>query len=139
MISGTPFHIANIDEEWHRIKPLALKADPSDNEGEHLRQTCRSGGALCLVSDDAVLVLSLISDRYGRGTELFVRLGASWGEHGAIQRNDEHLDAIARELGAHKIVCFTARRGLEHALGPEWSLRYVAFEREVNGQAGRAK
>jgi hypothetical protein len=133
MISGTPFRIADIDKEWHRIKPLALKADPSDNEGEHLRQTCRGGGGLCLVSGDGVLILSLVSDRYGRGTELFVRLAASWSENGAIQRNDEHLDAIARELGAHKIVCFTARKGMERALGPEWSLRYMAFERDVNG------
>jgi hypothetical protein len=138
MISGTPFTIADIDTEWHRIGPLVLNVDPEDNEGEHLRQACRSGTSMCLVSSEAVLILALISDRYGNGTELFVRFTASWSGYGAIQRNDEHLDAIARELGARKIVCFAINRGMERVLGPKWHLRYMAFERDVNGQEQRA-
>lgn len=133
--SGTPFHLVDIDEEWHRIGPLVAPIDPEDNEGADLRRRCQESQALCLVSEtDGVLVLSLEPDRYGRGEfELFVRLAASWGAKGSIQRNDAHLDAIARSLGAVRIVCYSKRPGMRKALGPEWKTRYVAFERAVNG------
>ncbi len=134
MISGTPFQLADIDAEWWRIEPLVTGVDPSDNAGDDLRACCREGRALCLISSDGVLVLNLLPDRFGRGElELFVRLAASWGSTGSIQRNDAHLDAIAKELGATRIVFQTIRPGMRKVLGAEWSIRYTAFERVVNG------
>lgn len=134
-ISGTPFRLADIDDEWHRIGPLAEGVDPMDNAGDDLRACCRDNRALCLVSDDGVLILSLLPDQYGRGElELFVRLAASWSEKGSIQRNDAHLDAIARDMRAVRIVCQSARPGMQQALGPGWRIRYTVFERTVNGQ-----
>jgi hypothetical protein len=133
MISGTPYSIAEIDAEWHRIGPLVAGVDPRDNAGDELRQCCREGGKTLLVtSDDGFMVLSLEPDAYGTGElELFIRMAASWGERGTIQRNDAHLDAIARELGAKRIVFHTLRSGLHKVLNPEWTVRYTVFERAV--------
>lgn len=134
MISGTPFQFADIDAEWCRIGPLVADVDPSDNAGDDLRRCCREGSAHCLISADGVLVLSLQPNRYGTGElELFVRLAAAWGARGTIQRNDAHLDAIARDMGATKIVCHTLRPGMHKVLMPEWTVRYTVFERKVNG------
>lgn len=134
MISGTPFQLADVDAEWHRIGPLVEGVDPRDNAGEDLRRDCREGRALCLISSDGVMVVSLQPDRYGTGDlELFVRMAASWGERGTIQRNEAHLDAIARELGAKRLVFHTQRPGMHKVLMPEWSVAYTVFERNVNG------
>jgi hypothetical protein len=134
MISGTPFTIADIDAEWTRIGPFVIGVDPRDNAGDDLRRDCREGRALCLISSDGVLVVSLQPDRYGSGElELFVRMAASWGEQGSIQRNEAHLDAIAREMGAVRLVFHTHRPGMHKVLMPEWQVRYTAFERAVHG------
>ena len=134
MVSGTPFVLADIDAEWHRVGPLVQGVDPRDNAGEDLRQDCREGRALCLISGDGVLVVNLQPDRYGTGDlELFVRMAASWGDRGTIQRNEAHLDAIARELGAKRLVFHTLRPGMSKVLMPEWSVAYTVFERNVNG------
>ena len=133
MISGTPFKIVDIDESWPFVGPLVTGLDPSDNAGDDLRRDCREGRALCLTSDDGVLVISLHPDRYGSGIlELFVRIGVSSGEPGAIQRNDAHLDAIARELGAKRLVFHTLRSGMHKVLNPNWKVRHTVFERAVN-------
>jgi hypothetical protein len=47
MISGTPFLIADIDENWGWIGPLVEGVDPSDNAGDDLRASCREGRASC--------------------------------------------------------------------------------------------
>jgi hypothetical protein len=134
MISGTPFRFADIEADWPRIAPLVEGVDPRDNAGDDLRRCCREGSAHCLISDDGVLVVSLQHDHYGTGElELFVRLAASWGEKGTIQRNEAHLDAIARGMGAVRIVFHTLRPGMCKVLLPAWSVRYTAFERAVNG------
>jgi hypothetical protein len=138
VISGTPFLIVEIDEAWPRIAHLVAGVDPSDNAGDDLRRDCREGRALCLTSDDGVLVIQLMPDRSGSGDlELFVRLAVSDGELGAIQRNDAHLDAIARELGAKRLVFHTLRSGMHRVLNPTWHVRYTAFERLVNGPESR--
>ena len=140
MISGTPFKIADVDAEWPFIGPLVAGLDPRDNAGDSLRRDCREGTALCLTSDDGLLVVSLQPDRYGSGElELFVRLAVATGERGSIQRNDAHLDAIARELGAARLVFFTQRPGMHKVLNPEWQVRYTAFERAVNGTERAAR
>lgn len=134
MVSGTPFLIADIDAEWHRIGPLVEGVDPRDNAGDDLRQDCREGRALCLTSPDGVLVVNLQRDRYGTGDlELFVRIAAAWGDRGTIQRNEAHLDAIARGLGATRLIFHTRRPGMHKVLMPEWSVAYTVFERVVNG------
>lgn len=136
MISDTPYRIADIDAEWHRIGPVVIGIDPMDNAGDDLRRCCRENRALCLVSEaDGVLVVSLEPDRYGLGEpDLFVRIAAAWGPRGSIQRNEAHLDAIARDMGATRIVCQSARPGMAKALGPNWATRYTVFERPVHGK-----
>lgn len=134
MISGTPFRIVDVDDEWPLIAPLVSGVDPRDNAGEELRQCCRDGKALCLMSDDGLMVIALQPDRYGLGEfELFVRMAVAISEKGSIQRNDAHLDLIARELGAVRIVFHTLRPGMQKVLGPTWNVRYTAFERAVHG------
>lgn len=134
MISGTPFRLVDVDAEWLRVGPLVEGVDPRDNAGEDLRRDCREGRALCLISDDGVVVVNLQPDRYGTGDlELFVRMAASWSERGTIQRNEAHLDAIARELGAKRLVFHTRRSGMHKVLTPDWSVAYTVFERAVNG------
>lgn len=133
MISGTPYLITDIDSEWHRIGPLVAGVDPRDNLGDELRQCCREGKALCVTSEDGFVVLSLVPDPYGTGElELFIRMAVSWGARGVIQRNDAHLDAIARELGAKRLVFRTLRPGMHKVLNPEWSVRHTEFARAVN-------
>lgn len=129
MISGTPFTIIDARENWAWIGPLVEGVDKSDNAGHGLRQDCESGKALCLVSDDGLLVVELQPD--GNGLELFVRMAVAQGARGSIQRNDAHLDAIAREMGANKIVFYTYRPGMSKALGPDWRVQFTAFERAV--------
>jgi hypothetical protein len=134
VISGTPFRIANVDEDWLKIAPMVIDVDPSDNAGEDLRRECREGRALCLTSDDGLVVVNLQPDRYGSGDlELFVRMAVSNGEPGAIQRNDAHLDAIARDMGAKRLVFQTLRPGMHKVLNPMWKVRHTVFERDVNG------
>lgn len=135
MISGTPFQIVDVDDWWYRIGPLVAGVDPRDNAGDDLRRDCREGRALCLISDDGLVVVTLQPNRYGSGElELFVRMAVAKGEKGSIQRNDAHLDAIARELGATRLVFHTLRPGMHKVLNPEWKVRYTAFERAVHGQ-----
>jgi len=135
VISGTPFKIVpNIDAAWPEIAALVRGVDPVDNAGDDLWRDCREGRALCLTSDDGLLILELQPAWDGSGTlDLFVRMAVAKGERGTIQRNEAHLDAIARELGASKIAFHTLRRGMSKALGPAWAERYTAFERAVNG------
>lgn len=134
MISGTPYLIADIDAHWSRIGPLVAGVDPRDNAGDDLRRCCREGTALCLTSGDGFLVVSLEPDAYGTGERaLFIRMAASWGARGTIQRNDAHLDAIARDLGATKLVFHTRRPGMHKVLNPEWTVRHTVFERDVHG------
>lgn len=139
MISGTPFWIADIDVHWEWIGPLVAGVDPSDNAGDDLRASCHEGRALCLISDDGLLVVSLQPSRYGNGElDLFVRMAVSRGERGSIQRNDAHLDAIANELRATRLVFHTRRPGMHKVLNPEWSVSYTAFERAVHGNEVRS-
>ncbi len=135
MISGTPFKIIDIDERWPEIGPLVAGVDPRDNAGHDLRSDCRDGRAICLISDDWLLVVQLQPDRYGSGElELFVRMAVSKGEKGAIQRDEAHLDAIARDMGANRIAFHTVRPGMQKVLPPDWKFGYAVFERAVNGQ-----
>jgi hypothetical protein len=139
MISGTPFWIADIDVNWEWIGPLVEGVDPGDNAGDDLRASCREGRALCLISDDGLLVVELQPSRYGNGElDLFVRMAVSKGERGSIQRSDAHLDAIANELGATRLVFHTRRPGMHKVLNPEWSVSYTAFERAVHGNEVRS-
>jgi hypothetical protein len=135
VISGTPFRLVfDIDDEWPLIGSLVVGVDPSDNAGDDLRHECQEGRALCLISDDALLVVNLQGDRYGSGDlELFVRMAVARGEKGSIQRNDAHLDSIARDMGAKRIVFNTMRRGMRKVLGPAWTIRHIVFERAVHG------
>lgn len=133
MISGTPFKITDVDAEWGWVGPLVAGVDPGDNAGDDLRRACRDRRALCLTSDDGVLVISLQPDRHGSGElELFIRLAASKSERGSIQRNDAFLDAIASELGATRLVFHTFRPGMHKVLNPEWKVSYTVFERAVH-------
>lgn len=130
MISGTPFKIVDAEKEWGWIGPLAAGVDPGDNDGYGIWQSCKEGSALCLVSDEALLVVELQPSGNG-DLELFVRLTVARGEKGTIQRNDAHLDSIAREMGAKKIVFWTYRRGMHKLLGPDWNVQFTSFERAV--------
>ena len=85
-----------------------------------LRHNVKRKRPLRLACEDGMLVLDL---RPGpEGLELFVWLAIAF-RHGAYERQDAALLAIARDLGALTIAFAARRRGWARRLGPEWHRR----------------
>jgi hypothetical protein len=59
---------------------------------------------------------------YGDDLEMFVWIAIAF-RHGAFERQDAAVRAIARDLGAQTIAFQTRRRGWARRLGPEWHRR----------------
>lgn len=117
--SGTAFGI-----EDPRAIPCAALVQrhrvASVDEIREIMEKCEDGQALCLSCEDGVIVVSL--QAYGDDLELFVWIALAL-RHGAVERQESALRAIARDLGA-KTIAFQARRaGWGRRLGPEWTRR----------------
>ncbi len=131
--------LTDISLVWPEIRVKAEKAlDGGNISADNMYRECLRGRALCFSSDDGVIIVALDPNEYKNDFELLVLLAVGWGKHGAFDRNQKHVDQIARDLGASRVVFTTRRKGWERRLGPEWSLRSVTYVKEVSGD-GREK
>ncbi len=130
--------LSDIDEVWPRIEAVAHTAiDGDDLTAENIREECRAGRALCFASSDRALICTLVPNRIRNDLELVVLLAASVGPHGAYEEHLPEVDEICRDLGASRVVFYSRRRGWERKLGAGWSLRHVAYVREVRDEERR--
>lgn len=121
MISGTTAFI-----EDARMIPRAALACPGAarvatvDELQGLVEQCEEGTALCISCDDGMAVIQL--QPFGDELELFVKLAVAF-RHGAFERQEASLLAIARDLGAQTLAFQTRRYGWARRLGPDWQRR----------------
>jgi len=117
--SGTSFFIQEpefVTRAANGLRPGVATA----SELAEIRAQCENEQALCLAGEDGMMVIDL---RPGpAGLELFVWLAIAF-RHGAYERQDAALLAIARDLGAQTIAFVARRRGWARRLGPEWARR----------------
>jgi hypothetical protein len=129
VISGTDFTIEPADFVLHVCRGLRHPV-ASHSEIQEIRAQCAANRALCLACSDAMVVIDL------RGTqrdnlEVFVWIAMAF-RHGAFERQEAALLAIARDLGAKTLAFVTRRRGWARRLGPEWRRRGIdEFVRSV--------
>lgn len=124
--------LADVDAVWPRIEAVANSLiDDGTLTVENVKDECRAGRSLCFASVDGVVICTLLPNRAKQDSELCVVLAASIGPHGATQAYLPEIEQIARDLGAARIVFYTKRRGWERKLSAGWSLRHVAYVREV--------
>ena len=123
-----------IDYVWPFIEKAFNETPREDGTtAETVKQACRDKRALCLESSDGVVIVSLVPNFNFGDNELSVLFACAWegAPHGAFERQQEALAQVARDLTAKRLVFHTTRRGWERRIGPEWKLRYVAYERAV--------
>lgn len=122
MICGTTFCIANVEEVWPRIAWRALRSLTDPAKISDVRSRCRDGGdALCLEGPDGVVIMAIEPSEAGPST-LMVLLAVSTALHGAFDRQESAMLAIARNLGASELAFRTDRRGWRRLVGPQWRL-----------------
>lgn len=129
MISGTEFTIE--DSEMVSAACRGIRSGITvPSEIAEMRAQCDRGLAMCLASPDGVVVVAL--QIYGDDLELFVWLAVAF-RHGAFQRQESALLAIARDLGAQTLAFQSRRAGWARRLGPQWQRRgSVEFMRYVD-------
>ena len=119
MISSTDFLIEDpefVAQTTRKLRPGVASA----SELAEIQAQCEKEEAICVACDDGMMVIDL---RPGpEGLELFVWLAIAF-RHGAYERQDAALLAIARDLGAQTIAFVARRRGWARRLGPEWHRR----------------
>lgn len=119
MISSTDFLIEDpefVAQTTRKLRPGVASA----SELAEIEAQCEKEEAICVACDDGMMVIDL---RPGpEGLELFVWLAIAF-RHGAYERQDAALLAIARDLGAQTIAFVARRRGWARRLGPEWHRR----------------
>lgn len=125
-VSGTPWRIVDVLDVWPKI----ARRVPSTARPDEILGPCRDGEALCLESEDGVLVITLIPDDRGLEFVLFVLLAVGY-RPGAYQRRDSDLDKLAADLGASSIAWCPRRRGWDRLAGPHWIRQDGLFTREV--------
>jgi|SRR5882672_11554276 len=128
MIAGTDFIMApssKVQEICVGLRPGVATV----SEIEEIEAQCALDRAVCLVCDDGAVVISL--DPLGEGRfELFLWLGVAF-RHGAFERQEAALQAIARDLGAETISFLPRRKGWARRLGPQWRYRGQQLVRSV--------
>lgn len=127
MIAG--FHLVDFSVAWPAFESRAQRFVDGDAVQE-ARSRIESGAGVCLVGEDGMMVLTL--ETGDNGTRLFILLGVSTGYAGAVERQDQALNIIAREVGATWVAFRTNRhRGMGRILGPEWRQDGDEFSRSV--------
>lgn len=114
--------IAEIDEVWPRIASVVSEMVASREIGRMLA-ACRSGSAMALACDEAVVILAL---RWPE-SELEVHVWAAVGKGQDLTRKYfPCVQHVARGVGAHRITFSPRRRGwprLLRRLGANWQMR----------------
>ena len=128
MISGTDFRIEQPELVLRACQGLRHPV-ASRSEIEEIRAKCATNRALCLACEDAMVVIDLRAN--GDELEMFVWITVAF-RHGAFERQEPALLAIARDLGAKTIAFVSRRRGWARRLGPQWHRRgFDEFVRSV--------
>lgn len=123
MIAGTTFQITEPTSVAEACLARGRRFGLTVSEIAEIQAECEADRAACLVCEDGVLVITLCSlnDPHD-GFEMYVLLAVAF-QHGAFERQDSALLAIARDLGADAIAFRARRRGWARRLGPEWHRR----------------
>jgi len=119
MISNTDFMFAApsvIGTVCDGLPPSIATA----SEVVEIQAKCAAKQALCLVCDDAMVVVELRAR--APDLELFVWIVVGF-RRGAFERQLAAVLAIGRELGAQTVAFQSRRRGWRRLLGPEWTPR----------------
>jgi hypothetical protein len=119
MISGTDFLIADPATVALVCEGLPVTLVTA-SEVEEIQAKCAAKQAMCLVCDDAMVVVEL--QARAPDLELFVWITVGF-RHGAFERQLAAVVAIARELGAQTVAFQSRRRGWARLLGPCWTPR----------------
>lgn len=129
MIPGVDFSLCEFQKAWPKFEARAARWVDADAV-EQAKAIDKSGNGACMVGNDGLVVLTLETGDNGED-RLFVLLGVSSGRPGAIQRQEQAIIAIARNLGVSRIAFRTRRGGFERALGREWTREGDEFSRSV--------
>jgi hypothetical protein len=133
VIAGTTFHFAPPEAVPLACLRHGKRFGASVSEIAEVKAECEAERAMCLECEDGVVVVTpeALSDG---SIELFVLLAVAY-RHGAFERQDAALRAIARDLGADVIAFRARRRGWARVLGPEWQRRGTdEFVRTIDGR-----
>lgn len=100
------------------------------SEAQDIAAQCGDEQALCFACEDGMFVVRL--QPLGNALELFVLAAVGFCAHGAFERQEPAVLAIARDLGADTVAFRARRRGWGRMLGPEWFRRGTdEFVRDV--------
>lgn len=121
MIAGTDFDFMPPSMVAQACLVHGRQFGVSVSEIAEMQAECESGRAAVLGCDDGIVVVTPEALSGGE-VELFVLLAVAF-RHGAFERQDAALQAIARDLGASAIAFKARRRGWARRLGPEWFRR----------------
>lgn len=121
MIAGTSFTIQPPNTVAQACLAYGRQFGMAVSEIEELQAECEAERAVCLGCEDGIVVVGL-APLNGGTLEMFVWLAVAF-KHGAVERQDAALQAIARDLGAEAIAFCARRRGWVRRLGPEWTRR----------------
>lgn len=125
MIAGTAFSIAGFDATLNSMPRRARRLVDRD-----VRIQSRARNAVCLVSKDGMLSIAL-EGRLDGTMRAFVLLAISDSAHGAFQRNEEAVAAIARDMGASTLAFRATRRGWARVVGAHWKRTGDVYERSL--------
>ena len=120
VISGTEFCIEDPVFVAHASRGLRPGV-ASASELAEIEAQCEKEEAICVCVRGRHAGSSTY-DQGRKGLKLFVWLAIAF-RHGAYERQDAALLAIARDLGAQTIAFVARRRGWARRLGPEWHRR----------------
>lgn len=121
MIAGTAFTIQPPNMVAQACLAHGRQFGLSVDEIGEIQAECEANRAVCLACEDGVVVVGL-EPLQDDAVEMFVWLAVAF-RHGAVERQDAALRAIARDLGAEAIAFQARRRGWARRLGPEWHRR----------------
>lgn len=126
-ILGTPFELINFFDAWTIARQRSSSkwiCDSAIAEAQH-------ANAISLVCPDGVMSMSLIPDEGGRMRAFVLMAVSTRFAAGAFQRNEPHVIAIARDMGASVLAFRTQRRGWSRVLGPKWVRVADGYERSL--------
>lgn len=125
--------IVELSEAWPLLQVLAPPGVGGHNASfEYVAAEIAAGRAQCLRNADGILLLALEPDFQTGELTLQVWVAVSTGVHGMVEKYLPEIDAIARDLGAARIVMQSPRLGWLRTLPQRWRVTSVTYECEVS-------
>lgn len=122
----------DIDAVWDEFLKLAAPVMADEDDGpEDIRQACRNGQAWLFGNDGAYLVLQYQLRPATARMQLLIWLAVSRGAQGCIARNLPFAEALARRLGASRLLFKTKRKGFDRAMPRGWTADHIIWTREL--------